>query len=251
MVHTRLRHKHLSTSLAAALLAPSLWVWLPTPSAKAASITLFDQWIDLSSVPEFSVSGVYLAKFGMFTNGFVPNMQNLGSWDSNFVGGTGTYDSGTNSPYVTFDNTNNINIPIGETLWLVVYNVAPSAQLSTATAGVVVTWDNLWVAGDAEDFGVNRRGQTVLIEYDFAYWAGGSGRWASGINYDEDNRLGPTRAVGVVSPTHTFSYNGDLVIGAAVPEPTSAILSALGASLLLRRRRKSTPFSPFKTGSQV
>jgi len=251
MIPTRIRCKHLSASLAAALLMPLLWVCLPTPSAKAASITLFQQWIDLSNVPEFSVPDVYLAKFGMFTNGFVPTLQNIGSWDSNFVGGTGTYNSGTNSPYVTFDNTDNTTIPIGETLWLVVYNVAPSAQSSTATVGVVITWENIWKAGDARELGTNRRGQTVNVDYDFAYWAGGSARFLTGANYDEDNYVGPSSADGVVSTTHTFSYNGDLVIGAAIaepssappggqaiPEPTSALLSALGAAMLLRRSRK-------------
>jgi hypothetical protein len=178
----------------------------------------------------------------MFTNGFAPTLQNLGSWDSNFVGGTGTYNSGTNSPYITFDNTNNTTIPVGETLWLVVYNVAPSASSSTATVGVVVSWENIWKAGDARELGTNRRGQTVTVDYDFVYWAGGSSRWLTGANFDEDNYLGPTSAVGVVSHTHTFSYNGDLVIGAAitaaaVPEPTSALIGTLGAIILLRRRR--------------
>lgn len=236
---------HSNASLATTILASLLWLSMPSPTANASTVTLFQQWVNLSNAPGFSVSGQYLAKFGGFTNNFQPTLENLASWDANFSGGTGTYDMATKSPYVQFNNTNNSLVADGQPLWLIVYNVTAAAQASSATAGVVLRMDQ-WVAGSAiKQITVGRRTDDYTINYD--YWAGGT-RWIrAGTNFSEDNFTGPQDIQKFTSPTHNLALGtGNLAgydivitsaITASVPEPTSALLGGIGFVLLLRRRR--------------
>ena len=247
---SRMLKKCTSTPLASTILASSLWLSMPSPTANASTVTLFQQWVDVSNAPGFSVSGQYLAKFGTFTNNFQPTLANIASWSANFSGGTGTYNIATKSPYVQFSNTNNSLVTVGQPLWLVIYNVAPTAQDSTATTGVILRMDT-WTAGSAIVQEVDRRGRTTNVTYNYDYWAGGTRSIGAGRNYDEDNFIGPQDIQDFISPTHTLALGSgsfigyDIVITSAIteaatepiPEPTSLLLGGIGFISLLRRKR--------------
>jgi autotransporter-associated beta strand protein len=212
--------------LAAMTLASSLWLCLTASTAQASTITLSNRWVDLSSAPGFSPSGTYLARFGGFASSFEPNLQNLASWSANFAGGTGVYDMTTKSPWIQFNNANNALVTNGQALWLLVYNVAPSALDSTATAGVILRM-NSWVAGAATQLVAGRRGGFVETTFNYDYWAGGARTIQAGRNLDEDNFTGPFDIQNFSSPTHTLALGDgnvtgyDIVVTSALQQPST------------------------------
>ena len=189
----------------------------------------------------------YLLRFGIFINNFTPTLANFSQWDANFRGGTGAIDGLKGGPIngvyaAQFSAANNSLYPAGSQLYLVAYNVAPDASVSTATHGVILTRTGWTFNGPTS----TTRGR-VVTWWNHYYEVGGT---RTGGNLDEDNVGFITSVSAFSSPINTFSLGtggpgGGGVVQTSfdmVPEPSAVSLLAIGFGgwIVLRRVRRRT-----------
>lgn len=189
----------------------------------------------------------YLLRFGIFINNFSPTEANFSQWDANFRGGTGAIDGLKGGPIngvyaAQFSAADNSLYPAGSQLYLVAYNVAPDASVSTATHGVILTRSDWILSGPS----TNIRNGRVIGWFNYYYEAGGT-RISAG-DLSEDNVGYITSVSAFSSPVNTFSLGtggpgGGGVVQTSfdmVPEPSAVSLLAIGFGgwIVLRRVRR-------------
>jgi hypothetical protein len=190
----------------------------------------------------------YLLRFGIFINNFTPTVANFSEWDANFRGGTGAIDGLKGGPIngvyaAQFSAANNSLYPAGSQLYLVAYNVAPDAPVSTATHGVILTRSD-WILSGPSSTTSGRR----VTWMNYYYEAGGT-RTSPG-DLSEDNVGFITSVSAFSSPVNTFSLGtggpgGGGIVQTSfdmVPEPSAVSLLAIGFGgwIVLRRVRRRT-----------
>ena len=202
--------------------------------------TLRGNGISISAALGETVLPSYLLKFGVFQNSFLPTASNFAQWDSNFSGVSGTYSDvafTTTGANASFSASNNVVYGVGSQLYMVVYNIAPTAAISTATKGAIVTRTG-WTVAEAG----KRRGSTTWTNYLYS----STGRI---VDTGGENTMPATDPQNFSSPVNTVSstpltgiYNGSYVITTSfdmVPEPFSASLVLVGlAGVWAARRRR-------------
>lgn len=161
----------------------------------------------------------YLVKFGIFRNGFVPTAANLAQWDSNFSGVTASY-SGNVVSTLLFTSNNSV-YPVGAQFYVVAYNIAPTAPISTATKGIVLTRPE-WTAGEAVVRGSWQN-----------YWYQSTGLGLYRGDNSEDNSLPASDPAVFSSPINTItptplsgSFAGRFRIGVSFDMTSSSPPSA-------------------------
>jgi len=193
----------------------------------------------------------YLLRFGIFINNFTPTLANFSQWDANFRGSTGAIDGLGGGPYAGWGGgfaaevsaSNNSLYPAGSQLYLVAYNVAPNASVSTATKGVILTRGD-WILNGPSSTTSGRKITWLWYYYDVSRaWTG-----AEGADYSEDNIPGITSTSAFTSPFNTLSLGpsapgGGQVLQTSfdmVPEPSAVSLLAIGFGgwIVLRRVRR-------------
>jgi hypothetical protein len=184
----------------------------------------------------------YLVKFGIFHSGFTPIPTNLSSWDSNFTGVTASYSgSQVNAQFFASDN---LAYPVGAQFYIVAYDIAPTAAISTATKGIILTRTG-WNVGEAIEV-EDSRGRPRWKNY----WYESTGSWDFTGNFDEHNTLPTGDPLNFSSPVNTVSstplsgpFSGLYAVTTSfnmVPEPSALSLLAVGlGGLALVRRRRS------------
>ena len=186
----------------------------------------------------------YLLRFGIFINNFTPTVANFSEWDANFRGGTGAIDGLKGGPVLgvyaaEFSASNNSLYPAGSQLYLVAYNVAPDASVSTATQGVILTRSDWTFNGPTS----TTRGR-VVTWWNHYYEAGGT---RVGGDLSEDNVGYITSVSAFSSPVNTFSLGTGGPAGGGVvqtsfdmvPEPGTLSLLGVGLGVMLLARRRS------------
>lgn len=217
--------------------------------ARVEAQSLYRLWDDSIRVGPASgqtALSSYLLRFGIFINNFSPTEANFSQWDANFRGGTGAIDGLQGGPIngvyaAEFSASNNSLYPAGSQLYLVAYNVAPNASVSTATHGVILTRSN-WILSGPSSTTSGRR----VTWMNYYYEAGGT-RTSTG-NLSEDNVGFITSVSAFSSPVNTFSLGtggpagGGVVLTSfdMVPEPSAVSLLAIGFGgwIVLRRVRR-------------
>jgi hypothetical protein len=190
----------------------------------------------------------YLLRFGIFINNFTPTVANFSEWDANFRGGTGAIDGLKGGPIngvyaAQFSAADNSLYPAGSQLYLVAYNVAPDASVSTATHGVILTRTGWTFNGPTARR--NSRG-SIIGWWHYYYEAGGTQTFAGDLS--EHNAGYITSVSAFSSPVNTFSLGtggpggGGVVLTSfdMVPEPSAVSLLAIGFGgwIVLRRVRR-------------
>ena len=208
---------------------------------------LWDDSIRIAPASGQTALPSYLLRFGIFINNFTPTVANFSEWDANFRGGTGAIDGLQGGPVLNvyaaeFSASNNSLYPAGSQLYLVAYNVAPNASVSTATHGVILTRSDWILSGPS----TNIRNGRVIGWFNYYYEAGGT-RISAG-DLSEDNVGYITSVSAFSSPVNTFSLGtggpgGGGVVQTSfdmVPEPSAVSLLAIGFGgwIVLRRVRR-------------
>ena len=208
---------------------------------------LWDDSIRIAPASGQTALPSYLLRFGIFINNFTPTVANFSEWDANFRGGTGEIDGLQGGPVLNvyaaeFSASNNSLYPVGSQLYLVAYNVAPNASVSTATHGVILTRSDWILSGPS----TNIRNGRVIGWFNYYYEAGGT-RISAG-DLSEDNPGYITSVSAFSSPVNTFSLGtggpgGGGVVQTSfdmVPEPSAVSLLAIGFGgwIVLRRVRR-------------
>ena len=208
---------------------------------------LWDDSIRIAPASGQTALPSYLLRFGIFINNFTPTVANFSEWDANFRGGTGAIDGLQGGPVLNvyaaeFSASNNSLYPAGSQLYLVAYNVAPNASVSTATHGVILTRSDWILSGPS----TNIRNGRVIGWFNYYYEAGGT-RISAG-DLSEDNPGYITSVSAFSSPVNTFSLGtggpgGGGVVQTSfdmVPEPSAVSLLAIGFGgwIVLRRVRR-------------
>jgi hypothetical protein len=212
---------------------------------------LWDDSIRIAPASGQTALPSYLLRFGIFINNFTPTVANFSEWDANFRGGTGAIDGLQGGPVLNvyaaeFSASNNSLYPAGSQLYLVAYNVAPNASVSTATHGVILTRSDWILSGPS----TNIRNGRVIGWFNYYYEAGGT-RISAG-DLSEDNPGYITSVSAFSSPINSFSLGtggGFAGVGGGVvqtsfdmvPEPSAVSLLAvgLGGLAMMRRRRQA------------
>ena len=230
----------------------SLIFLLGVSVASASTIRFTDRNITVTPGDGPALSS-YKMRFGSFAVGFTPTAANFSQWNANFNGSTGAHTPGlsTSTDFTAADNSVHT---LGSAMYMMVFNISPSASIETATSAALLTRQD-WVVnafGLIEEWGEDRRGNPVLLEVEYNYQYGfigvdvsngGEGRTNSFRNFDEDNYLPLTDTSSFSSPVNDIIvYNGGLGVSSsfsAVPEPSALSLLAvgLGGLALVRRRR--------------
>ena len=206
---------------------------------------LWDDSIMIAPASDQTALSSYLLRFGIFINNFTPTVANFSQWDANFWGGTGAIDGLRGGPIngvyaAEFTASNNSLYPVGSQLYLVAYNVAPNASVSTATHGVILTRSDWTYQGTTS----TTSGRRVTI-WNHYFEVGGT---QVGGNLDEDNPGFITSVSAFSSPINSFSLGtggpgGGGVVQTSfdmVPEPSALSLLAVGlGGLAMMRRRRS------------
>ena len=221
-----------------------------TQPARVEAQSLYRLWDDSIRIAPASGQTAlpsYLLRFGIFINNFTPTVANFSEWDANFRGGTGEIDGLQGGPVLNvyaaeFSASNNSLYPAGSQLYLVAYNVAPNASVSTATHGVILTRSDWILSGPS----TNIRNGRVIGWFNYYYEAGGT-RISAG-DLSEDNPGYITSVSAFSSPVNTFSLGtggpgGGGVVQTSfdmVPEPSAVSLLAIGFGgwIVLRRVRR-------------
>ena len=195
----------------------------------------------------------YKMRFGSFAAGFMPTAANFSQWNANFNGSTGVHTPGLSTSINFTAADNSVHTP-GSTMFMMVFNISPSASIETATSAALLTRQD-WVVnafGLFEDWVEDFDEELALLEVEYNYQYGffgvnvtngGVGRTNSFRNFDEDNYLPLTDTSSFSSPVNDITiYNGGLGVSSsfsAVPEPSALSLLATGLSglVMLRRRR--------------
>ena len=186
----------------------------------------------------------YLLRFGFFHNGFAPTPSNFASWNSNFTGVTSTFSNPQtlgNTFLAQFTASDNSLYTLGSQVYMVIYNVAPTAPIASATKGVILTRTG-WTIGEAVNTDT-RRNRWQNYRYDT------SGLTLYTGNIDEDNVLPTTDPENFSSPVNILAgvplsgtLAGRYTVTTSfemVPEPSSASLVLVGlAGVWAARRRK-------------
>ena len=208
---------------------------------------LWDDSIRIAPASGQTALPSYLLRFGIFINNFTPTVANFSEWDANFRGGTGAIDGLQGGPVLNvyaaeFSASNNSLYPAGSQLYLVAYNVAPNASVSTATHGVILTRSDWILSGPS----TNIRNGRVIGWFNYYYEAGGT-RISAG-DLSEDNPGYITSVSAFSSPVNTFSLGTGGPGGGGVvqttfdmgPEPSAVSLLAIGFGgwIALRRVRR-------------
>ena len=223
-----------------------------TQPARVEAQSLYRLWDDSIRIAPASGQTAlpsYLLRFGIFINNFTPTVANFSEWDANFRGGTGAIDGLQGGPVLNvyaaeFSASNNSLYPAGSQLYLVAYNVAPNASVSTATKGVILTRGD-WILNGPSSTTSGRKITWLWYYYDVSRaWTG-----AEGADYSEDNIPGITSTSAFTSPFNTLSLGpsapgGGQVLQTSfdmVPEPSAVSLLAvgLGGLAMMRRRRQA------------
>jgi len=221
-----------------------------TQPARVEAQSLYRLWDDSIRIAPASGQTAlpsYLLRFGIFINNFTPTVANFSEWDANFRGGTGAIDGLQGGPVLNvyaaeFSASNNSLYPAGSQLYLVAYNVAPNASVSTATHGVILTRSDWILSGPS----TNIRNGRVIGWFNYYYEAGGT-RISAG-DLSEDNPGYITCVSAFSSPVNTFSLGTGGPAGGGVvqtsfdmvPEPSAVSLLAIGFGgwIVLRRVRR-------------
>ena len=196
--------------------------------------------ISISAALGETVLPSYLLKFGVFKNSFLPTASNFAQWDSNFSGGSGTYSDvvfTTTGANASFSASDNSLYAVGSQIYMVVYNIAPTAAISTATKGVILTRTD-WTVNEAVQ--TRRGGPWRNYLYSSTGWQFETGGENTMPATDPQNFSSPVNTVS--STPLTGIYTGSYVITTSfdmVPEPFSASLVLVGlAGVWAARRRK-------------
>jgi len=207
---------------------------------------LWDDSIRIAPASGQTALSSHLLRFGIFINNFTPTVANFSEWDANFRGGTGAIDGLKDGPIngvyaAEFSASNNSLYPAGSQLYLVAYNVAPNASVSTATHGVILTRSD-WILSGPSSTTSGRR----VTWMNYYYEAGGT-RTSPG-DLSEDNVGFITSVSAFSSPVNTFSLGtggpgGGGIVQTSfdmVPEPSAVSLLAIGFGgwIVLRRVRR-------------
>lgn len=225
----------------------SLIFLLGVSVASASTIRFTDRNITVTP-GDGPVLSSYKMRFGSFAAGFTPTAANFSQWNANFNGSTGAHTPGlsTSTDFTAADNSVHT---LGSTMFMMVFNISPSASIETATSAALLTRQD-WVAngfGLLEEWVEGRRGPVLLeVEYNYQYGFKGvdvtdGSNSNSFRNFDEDNYLPLTDTSSFSSPVNDIIiYNGGLGVSSsfsAVPEPSTLAYSGLALLAALRRSR--------------
>lgn len=226
---------------------------LATHASSSSLYRFSDMYTLINPAAGDTSSTTYLMKFGFFNDGFTPSNSNVSIWDANFTGVAGSYTPGDALAYtpggtltydIEFRITNNNLYTIGKQLYMVVYNVAPTAAASTATGGAILT-HTAWTAQPVS--GIRNR-QTVWYDY----WYTTQGRLNNALSQHEYNWTPPANISNFSSPVNTLTaipnsgvFSGTVTVATSfivIPEPSTYALFGIGAMgmLIAVSRRKKT-----------
>ena len=204
--------------------------------------SLFTDNIMISPANGQTALSSYLLRFGIFINNFTPTLANFSQWDANFRGSTGALGERVSRYGGQFSASNNSLYPAGSQLYMVAYNVAPDASVSTATHGVLLTHSN-WILSGPSSTTSGRRTTWTWYYYDV------NGVWTAYGDMSESNIAGITSTSAFSSPFNTLSLGPSVTGGNGqvlqisfdmVPEPGTLSLLAIGFGgwIVLRRVRR-------------
>lgn len=227
----------------------SLIFLLGVSAASASTIRFTDRNITVTPGNGPALSS-YKMRFGSFAAGFTPTAANFSQWNANFNGSTGAHTPGL-STSIDFTAADNSVHTLGSTMYMMVFNISPSASIETATSAALLTRQD-WVVnafGLFEDWVEDFDGELALLEVEYNYQYGFKGvdvtngyRKPNAFrNFDEDNYLPLTDTSSFSSPVNDIIiYNGGLGVSSsfsAVPEPSTLAYSGLALLAALRRSR--------------
>lgn len=169
--------------------------------------SLFTDNIMISPANGQTALSSYLLRFGIFINNFTPTLANFSQWDANFMGSTGALGERVSRYGGQFSASNNSLYPAGSQLYMVAYNVAPDASVSTATHGVLLTHSNWILSGPSRVF---RNGRAVGWTW---YYYDVNGAWTAAGDMSESNIAGITSTSAFSSPFNTLSLGPSVAAG--------------------------------------
>ena len=100
---------------------------------KATSFILNDFDSNLYTATTTLVSATNEIRFGFFTTGFTPTIDNFSSWLPNFTGVSGYFDGSTPEWSAGINIGDNLAYPINSRLAVIVYNILDNQSPATAT----------------------------------------------------------------------------------------------------------------------
>lgn len=234
-------------SIALPIVLGAIALMQPARVEAQSMYSLFTDNIMISPANGQTALSSYLLRFGIFINNFTPTLANFSQWDANFMGSTGALGERVSRYGGQFSASNNSLYPAGSQLYMVAYNVAPDASVSTATHGVLLTHSNWILSGPSRVF---RNGRAVGWTW---YYYDVNGAWTAAGDMSESNIAGITSTSAFSSPFNTLSLGPSVAAGGGagqvlqisfdmVPEPSAVSLLAIGFGgwIVLRRVRRRT-----------